>query len=66
MLEFFDQFSKVFNADYSIRNCGRDETIKLIKICSDLDKQTYYGNLYSGIMNVDAVVKLYKSLTASS
>lgn len=61
--DFFNQFDRVFNKDFSIKSCGRDETRLLIKICNQIESSTDFGNVDTGFMNIDNILKLYQSLT---
>lgn len=58
---FYEQFNRVFNKDFSIKICGRNETIKLIDICRNIDPSRNFGDINTGFMNKDSIIDLYKS-----
>ena len=58
MENFNKQFCKVFNVEGSVKNCGREETKKMIEICQNIMPNKNFGNMNTGIMNVEEILKL--------
>ena len=62
VLEFIRKYREVFNISESIVLCGREKCKELIAICKELDGNTDYGNLDTGMMNVDNIYNLRKQV----
>lgn len=59
---FKEEYKKVFTDDNKVKACGRDECKKLIELAKEVDSKTYYGNIYTGLMNIDNMIKLHERL----
>lgn len=56
------RIQKVFTDDNKVKACGRDECRKLIEVAKEVDSKTYYGDIYTGLMNIDNMIKLHERL----
>ena len=56
--EFLEQFNKVFDNNNQIKLCGRLECIKLITIANNIETNVNHGNVNTGIINIDNMLKL--------
>lgn len=63
MLELYDE---VFDANGAIKTCGRNACKKLISACQKLDKNTNFGDLQSGYMNVEAIKALHEKISKTT
>lgn len=59
---FKEEYKKVFTDDNKVKACGRDECKKLIELAKEVDSKTYYGDIYTGLMNIDNMIKLHEKL----
>ena len=59
---FKEEYKKVFTDDNKVKACGRDECRKLIEVAKEVDSKTYYGDIYTGLMNIDNMIKLDERL----
>ena len=59
---FKEEYKKVFTDDNKVKACGRDECKKLIELAKEIDSKTYYGDIYTGLMNIDNMIKLHERL----
>lgn len=59
---FKEEYKKVFTDDSKVKACGRDECKKLIELAKEIDSKTYYGDIYTGLMNIDNMIKLHERL----
>lgn len=59
---FKEEYKKVFTDDNKVRVCGRDECKKLIEVAKEVDNETYYGDIYTGLMNIGNMIKLHERL----
>lgn len=59
---FKEEYKKVFTDDNKVKACGRDECKKLIELAKEVDSKTYYGDIYTGLMNIDNMIKLHERL----
>ena len=59
---FKEEYKKVFTDDYKVKACGRDECKKLVELAKEVDSKTYYGDIYTGLMNIDNMIKLHERL----
>lgn len=59
---FKEKYKKVFTDDNKVKACGRDECKKLIELAKEVDSKTYYGDIYTGLMNIDNMIKLHERL----
>lgn len=61
--EKFEQvYAKVFTEENTVRTCGRDECKKLIKLAVEMDNSNDFGNINTGCMNINNVVKLHERI----
>lgn len=58
--KFEQEYKKVFTEENTVRACGRNECKKLIELAMELDNTIDYGNLDTGCMNVDNMIKLHE------
>lgn len=59
---FKEEYKKVFTDDNKVKACGRDECKKLVELAKEVDSKTYYGDIYTGLMNIDNMIKLHERL----
>ncbi len=59
---FKEEYKKVFTDDNKVKTCGRDECRKLIEVAKEVDSKKYYGDIYTGLMNIDNMIKLHERL----
>ena len=57
--KFKQEYKNVFTDDNTVKACGRNNCKKLIELAIELDSVENYGNIDTGIMNVDNIVKLH-------
>lgn len=60
--EFLSIYSEVFDENNNIKFCGRVKTTKLINIAAKINKDIDFGNVHTGIMNVDNIKNLYNEI----
>lgn len=63
---FKEEYKKVFTDDNTVKTCGRDECRKLIEVAKEIDSKTYYGDTYTGLMNIDNMIKLHERLMGTN
>lgn len=61
MNDFNKLYDEVFDND-KIRACGREKTKTLIASAMQLEPNTNFGNIKTGIMNVDAIKELHQHM----
>ena len=61
-IEFFRVYREVFNISDDIVLCGKEKCRQLIRICSELDKSEYYGNLDTGFLYLENIHRLYDKI----
>lgn len=54
------KYHVVFNNEGDIKPCGRKACQDLILTCSQMEPNENFGNLNTGIMNVEAIKKFVK------
>lgn len=54
------QYKIVFNEDGSVKNCGRDNCIKLIELLTQMFPTVSFGNQNTGFMNIDIIHQTMK------
>lgn len=54
-----EKYNKVFDADGDVKACGREITKELIAACMKLEPRTDFGNIQTGVMNVENIKQLY-------
>lgn len=59
---FKEEYKEVFTDDNKVKACGRDKCEKLIETAKEVDSKTYYGDTYTGLMNIDNMIKLHERL----
>lgn len=59
---FIKQFNEVFNSDYTVKPCGRNDCVKLIQLANQLKPGRVYGNPNTGFMHTDNLIALYNEL----
>lgn len=57
--ELKNQYSKVFDSEGNVKNCGRDDCICLIEMLNIEDPITDFGNVKTGFMNIENVKKFF-------
>jgi hypothetical protein len=60
--EFKEQFKVVFNEDFTVKNCGRANTIKLIRLANECKNGKDFGDVVTGKMNIDNLVSYYLTI----
>ena len=60
--KFLEFFHKVFEEDFTVKTCGRETCKLLIAAARTIDRETDFGNVKTGVMNVDAIISLYKKI----
>lgn len=60
--EFLKRYTDVFNDDGTVKACGRDKCTLLLIECYKVEKNTYFGDVKNGFMNVENVLGLVKRL----
>lgn len=55
-------YNKVFNTNGTMKVCGRDLCMKLISVANTIDNSTNYGNLTTGMINIDNINILHNKL----
>ena len=60
--KFLEFFHKVFEEDFTVKTCGRETCKLLIAAARTIDRETDFGSVKTGIMNVDAIISLYKKI----
>ena len=58
MEKFISHYNEVFNADGTVKNCGREKCRKLIKEADNIDKREQHGNIRNAIMEIDKIKEL--------
>lgn len=58
----FENYSKVFNSDNTIKLCGREACKVLIEEANTLEPNISHGNLETGYMNIEKIQRLYSRL----
>ena len=61
---FLDIYSKVFNEDGSMKNCGRTVCIQLITLAEQLDETMQFGDKKTGFINIENMCILYNKIKA--
>jgi hypothetical protein len=59
MNEFREQFDIVFDKEFHVKNCGRDNTIKLIKLATSCKSEVNFGDSSTDFMNIPNIIDLY-------
>lgn len=49
------QYSKVFNSNGTVKQCGRNECICLIEMLSKEQPNVNFGNPLTGFMNIEEI-----------
>lgn len=57
-MSFMTAYNEVFDDKNQVKLCGRLSCIKLISICKDIDPNTDFGDISTGIMKIDNIVSL--------
>lgn len=60
--KFFELYHMVFDKSGSVRNCGRNTCKNLIIAANRIDSSVYFGNVNTGVMDVEAIQELYSKL----
>lgn len=60
--KFTRLYSEVIDNSGNVKACGRDKCKELIEISDKLDKNTYHGNIDTGMLHIDALKVLYNKV----
>lgn len=60
--KFIKLYNEVIDNNGNIKVCGRDKCKELIEISDKLDKNTYYGNIDTGMLNIEALKALHNKV----
>ena len=64
---FLQKYSVCFDDKHEVKACGRNFCSELIAVCEDLGKKigkiADYGNMSTGLMNVNNIQELYKEVS---
>lgn len=61
--KFLTQYKQVFTDNDTIMACGRNNCVQLINLANKVEPDVSHGNLGTGHMEVEAIVKLKQRLT---
>lgn len=54
-------YNKVFDAQGNVRACGREACIALIEECEKIESYTYFGDVKTGRMDIEAIKRLVQN-----
>lgn len=63
--KFLEFFHRVFEDNFTVKTCGRETCKLLIAAARTIDRETDFGSVKTGVMNVDTLIDLYKKVNKS-
>ena len=60
--KFIKLYNEVIDNNGNVKVCGRDKCKELIEISDKIDKNTYYGNINTGMLNIEALKTLHNKV----
>lgn len=64
--KFLTQFNEVFDDNYEIKSCGRNDCIRLIELARQIEPSVNFGSIKTGFMNTTNLIRLRNKLKESS